>query len=545
MPQHITQLLTEDHSTTPQSFCICEPSPPSPNTLEKHFCLPLPNSNFNRQMPAAIQSRPTSSQKSYAPFELLPVELFDQIIPRLAVDQPINGYTPRNKDLASCLLVSRTFYRMTLSTLYARVSFPHSTVYSKFLSHINKYPELGRLVKRLDFSQFTSIGLGRTRKMNYEIQKLTSNTLLQCLNLTVYLREFLAAESIEEDVDYQVLEKLFCDLSHLQAVDFCASTASPFAKGLTEVLSANNPKLPEMLNLKRVGLHGCSILPPTVFATLLPRLPRLTHLDLTHTQVTDESLLAIPHSARLTHLSISKCNKLHGPAVVDFLLNHPAARNLVYLNIHYDTSRYRLLSTADVDELLPGLPTTLRSLNLNGAKITSDHMPHLRRLATHLEELSLGGADLSMDDLNTLIRGEPREDDKPSDHHSTLVYLGLTNVASVTPNAIIFPETCALVHPDSFPLQVLEFSDKILDGLKDRPVASKKLGWVVKTQQRRGWYVRANSGTLPGGENYKKALEMDDGQRAWKMGGKWWGTRKVPVAEGEVLGIYGYYAFGY
>lgn len=559
MPEHLSHILTEDDSSkTPQSFCLCEPTPPSPGTLDKHFCLPLPHCNFNRQMPSHVQSRPTSSQRSYAPFELLPVELFDQIIPLLAVETPTNGYTPRNRDLASCLLVSRTIYRMTLSTLYSRVVFPHSSIFSKFLTHISKYPELGCLVRRMDFSQFTSVGLGRTRKMNSEIQNLTSATLLKCLSLTPHIKEFLAAESIDEDVDARVIEKVFCDLPMLQAVDFCASSSPPFAKGMAEVISPNNPKLPAMFDIKRVGFHACSTLPSSVFSTLLPRMPRLTHLDLTHTLVTDDALRSIPHTARITHLSLSKCNKLHGPAVVEFLLTHPAVKNLVYLNLHYDISRYRLLSTADVDQLLPNLPTTLRSLNLNGAKINSTHTGYLRRLATHLEELSLGHADLSIEDINSLILGEPREDDgnmsdstvsttaaaEPA-HKSTLCYLGLSNVAALTPNVVIFPETCVLTHPDSFPLQVIEFSDKVLDGLKEKPVASKKLGWLVKSQSRRGWYVRDNVGTLPGGEKYKHDLEKDSGERSWKMGGKWWGSRKVPMAVGDVAGIYGYYAFGY
>jgi hypothetical protein len=34
---------------------------------------------------------------------------------------------------------------------------------------------------------------------------------------------------------------------------------------------------------------------------------------------------------------------------------------------------------------LPNLPDTLRSLNLGGAKVTSDHVPHLVPLTKHLE----------------------------------------------------------------------------------------------------------------------------------------------------------------
>jgi len=376
--------------------------------------------------------------------------------------------------------------------------------------------------------------------MQSEIQKLTSETLERCLSLTPYLREFLGSEALDEDVDEKVLKKLFCELEYLQAVDFCALTQTNFTKGLTAVMSASNPALPEALPLRRIGLHACTTLPPSVFSSMLPRLPHLTHLDLTHTQLTDGALHSIPHSARLTHLSISKCNKLHGPAVVDFLLHHPAAQSLVYLNLHFDTSRYRLLSIADVDELLPGLPTTLRSLNLNGAKINSTHIPELRRLARFLEELSLGSADLNIKDINGLFR-----DENDKTHKSNLRFFGLSNVSSVTPNTIIFPDSCALLHPDSYPLQVLEFSDKVLDGLKERPMTSKKLGWIVKSQARRGWYVRAGPGTLPGGEKYAKELAADDGWRPWKMGARQWGSRKVAVGQGEANGIYGYYAFGY
>lgn len=466
----------------------------------------------------------------------------DQIIPQLAIDVPTNGYSTRNKDLASCLLVSRTFYIATLSTLYSKAAFPHSSIFSKFQAQISKYPELGHLVKRLDFSHFTSVGLGRTRRMNYEIQKLTATTLRDCLDITPNLREFLASESIEEDVDERVLEKLFCELPRLNAVDFCAATASCFKNGVLSVISPNNLRLPMALPIRRLGMHGCNTLPSSVFATLLPRLPNLTHLDLTHTQITDETLHAIPYTAKLTHLSLSKCNRLTGPAVADFLVNHPATRDLVCLNLLFDTGRYRLLSTTDVDVLLPFLPTTLRSLNLSGAKIIGDHVPELRRLSKHLEELSIGYADLSIADLNLIV-----EQDGP--HHdgarSNLHYLDLTGISSVNPTTLIDTNKCQLLMPSSFPLQVLELNEKVTDGLKERPISAKKLGWNVKSQHRRAWYVRAGPGTIPGSEKITRPLAEETGSRSWKMGGKWWGGRKIGVAHGEVTGIYGYYGYGY
>lgn len=480
----------------------------------------------------------------------------DQIIPLLAVDTPTNGYSPRNKDLASCLLVSRTFYNMTLPTLYARVMFAHSSIFSKFLAHIRKHPDLGHLVRRLDFSQFTSVGLGRTRKMQMEILNLTATTLLGCLHLTPGLREFLAAESMDMDMDGRVLDKIFFGLPRLDAVDFCGSTSASFTKDITDVLAASNPRMPAALALSRVGFHGCTTIAPSVLASLLPRLARLTRLDLTHTQVTDGALHALPRSARLTHLSLSRCNRLTGPAVVDFLTHHPATRTLVWLNLHYDVSRYRLLSAADVDDLLPVLPESLRSLNLSGARIGPSHIAQLRRLAAHLEELSIGSADLSLADINGLFckpdehdhHHQPRANSKsgpPAAHRSSLRYLDLNGVASVTPlNIILAGSNESLLRRETFPLQVLELSEKVTDGLKERSASGRRLGWTVKTDNRRGWYVRTGAGIAPGGDAIVQAIREDDGSRPWKMGGKWWGSRKIGMAESHLAGLYGYYAFG-
>ncbi|KAF8432084.1 hypothetical protein BGX38DRAFT_1146495 [Terfezia claveryi] len=480
-----------------------------------------------------------------APVERLPAEIFDQIMPHLAITAPTNGCTTRNKDLASCLLVSRTFHCHTLATLYSHVTFPHSTIFSKFLSHIQKYPELGELLRRADFSGFTSVGLGRTMRMNFEIQKLTATTLRSCLNLTPKLREFLVSESMGMDMDANVLQKLFCDLQYLQALDFCGMAHSEFVDGMTKVLVPTNTALPEKLPIKRLGLHGCTTVNPLSISTLIPRLRFLTHLDLTHTLVTDAMLQTIPHTARLSHLSLSRCNRLKGSAVVDFLIKHPATQNLVFLNLLYDTSRYRLLNFDDVDILLPKLPSSLKSLNLSGAKIISEHVPELRRLAKHLEELSVGHADLSVSDICTILEpGLVDEEGNKNPQKHSLHYLDLTGISSVNPAALLYTQTCNLLLPSSYPLQVIELSEKVVSGLKDRPVPGKKVGWKVKDQGRRGWYVRAEAGIHPGGEEAARKSLADDGGRPWKMGGRWWGNRKIGCAFGEISGIYGCYGFG-
>lgn len=380
---------------------------------------------------------------------------------------------------------------------------------------------------------------------NFEIQKLTATTLRNCLTLTPKLQEFLASESIGMDMDANVLQKLFCDQEYLRALDLCGLAHKEFVDGMAKVLVPTNPLLPEKLPIKRLGLHGCTTVNPSCISTLLPRLPFLTHLDLTHTHVTDSMLQMIPKTARLSHLSLSRCNRLKGSAVVDFLFGHPAAQNLVFLNLLCETSRYRLLSVNDVDKLLPRLPSSLKSLNLSGAKITSEHVPEFRRLAKHLEELSIGHADISLSDICTILEPGVADDEgnkKPEKH--TLRFLDLTGISSVDPRVLFDTRTCNLLLPSSYPLQVIELSGKVISGLADRKVSGKKLGWRVKDEGHRGWYVRAEAGIHPGGEEVKRKCLADDGERPWKMGGRWWGNRKVECAYGEISGIYGYYGFG-
>lgn len=465
-----------------------------------------------------------------------------EIISYLAVDVPPNGYTPRNVDLFSCLLTSRILHSATLSVLYRNITIPHSIIFSKLLRHLVEYPALGTIVRRLDFSQFTSVGLGRTQQMNWEIQNLTAKTLLQCLNLVPNLRECLLQEHVENDISAAVVQKVFAGLPNLGAIDFCGCSSQIFSAGFFEALS-KSPGLPVVLpRLNRVSLHECSSLTAASFEFLLPRLVNLTHLDVAHTQINAAALFAIPESARLTHLNLSRCSRLTGAQVVEFLTTHPAvSESLVYLNLLMDPSRYRLLDRQHIRDLLPRLPESLRSLNLGGAKITSEHVPFLIPLTKHLEELGLSGADLSILDLNSFFPPEPMtEEAAPPPPRSALHYLDLTMMPSLSLSALFNQKCCLLASLQSLPLEVLELSDKLINTLRDHTKLGKsKTGWTVRECGRRGWYVRepehAFSGTDSGAS--------DDGCRWWKMGSRWWGMRKVPVASGDVGGLYGHYMF--
>ncbi|KAI9717158.1 MAG: hypothetical protein M1812_004906 [Candelaria pacifica] len=480
-----------------------------------------------------------------SPLEKLPAEVLDQIVPQLAADLPPNGYTPRNVDLISCLLASRTLHAATLATLYRQITIPHSLIFSKFLQHIVQHPALGTIVKRLDFSHFSSVGMGRTKQMNQDIQNVTATTLTKCLELTPRLQEFLVQEHLEDDLDERVLRKLFCDLENLRAIDLCASSSFMFRTAFSAVINAENPVLPQVLNIRRLSLHECSTLSSLTLEVLLPRLRFLTHLDVCHTQLTDKTLSSIPDTARLTHLNLSRCTRVSGEGVVDFLTTHPAVKDtLVYLNLQADVSRYRLLSQENVGALLPRLPWTLRALNLNGANISRAHMQLLLPLTKHLEELSIGYSEINIDDVNALFVPAPPADGEDISIEEamwippSLHYLDLTGISAITPRAV-FASSSVLLRPMTQPLEVLELGDnsnRNISGLRQQTAAGKRLGWVVRDLGRRAWYVREPPKDL-------KPEERDNGKRSWKMGAMWWGMRKVPVAWGEVGGLYGHYMF--
>ncbi|OKL59866.1 hypothetical protein UA08_04681 [Talaromyces atroroseus] len=468
--------------------------------------------------------------------EDLPVEVLVQIISYLAVELPPNGYTPRNVDLVSCLLTSRTLHSATLSVLYRNITIPHSVIFSKLLKHIVQFPALGTIVRRLDFSHFTSVGLGRTRQMNAEIQNLTTKTLMQCLDLLPNLMECLFQEHLETDIDAAVVRKIFADLPKLRAVDFCGCSSQAFSTGFLEAFTATSDIPNYLTQLKRLSLHECSGLSSAVFEKLLPRLINLTHLDLGRTQITETALLSLPDTARLTHLNLSKCLRLSGQQVVGFLKTHPAVNeSLVYLNLMTDPSRYRLLEAEDVTALLPKLPSTLRSLNLNGARITSEHAPLLLPLTKHLEELGLSGAELSASDLNSFFVPPSSSEAAKLWQPPSLHYVDLSKVPSISLSTLFNPRVCVLVSSQSMPLEVIELSDKLITPLRDRTKSAKSNGWSLRELGRRGWYVREPTRI--------DTLAIDDGSRWWKMGARWWGMRKIPVTVGEVGGIYGHYMF--
>lgn len=352
--------------------------------------------------------------------EQLPVEILTSIISLLFVETPTNSTTKRNGDLRAMLLASKTLHAATLATLYTHITIPHSKIFRKFLTQISARPELGQFVRRLDFSHFNNGTLFTTERERSAAHNLTSATLLQCLELTPNLREFLGQQHIGENLGREVLEKLFFGLPKLKALDFCGCWHVDFRKAFDEFVAT--AQWPDQLTISRLSFHKASHLPPVVFETIFPRLTKLTHLDVAGCLVTAKALFSIPTTARLTHLNLAKCHRLKADDVITFLATHPAVKDtLQVLSLGADAANHQLLNEEDLSDLLPILPRTLKSLNLKGSKMRSIHMPLLFPWTRQLEELALGRC-VTVADVDGLLK----PDEKLGPH--TLRYIDVSDL---------------------------------------------------------------------------------------------------------------------
>lgn len=469
--------------------------------------------------------------------ESLPDEILDMVFDMVQLDTSVQERCFFSSvDLFSCLAVSRRLHSAALRALYKHVLIYRSKTFHKLVNTVQEDPQLGEHIKALDFSHYSHMGYGRSRGQTNTTPYLTKENLSIVLGHTTSLRAFLVHEHLDDELDLRVLSALF-SIPSLKYVDFAGCSSEAFVKSFTRLISGATPQ--HWSQIKRLSLHECSTLKPAFFEALLPQLGSVTHLDLAHTQVNDKALLSIPATARITHLNLGRCTQVTGRAVVEFLTTHPAAREgLVWLDLSADASRYRMLDEEDLHTLLPVLPHTLRALNIGGARVNQQHVPVLRLLATHLEELGLKGANLSLStDINRILSLPPDMKttlDQP-ELRSALRYIDLTDISSVSQMSLTYSPV-SIKDNRSLPLEVIELGSAVLTEVARRNKNVKNPDWTVKELGRRGWCVRS-AGSLP--SSYK----LDDGYRSWKMGARWWGMRKIPVVNQDVGGMYGYFMF--
>lgn len=461
----------------------------------------------------------------------LPVEILDKIFCHIQLDtsQPLTDWLPKS-DLFACLLVSKRLHAAALRMLYRRVLICRSKTFHKLATNVQDDVALGALIQTLDFSHYNHMGTGRSRSQTSETPYLTKGNLQTVLSHTQKLKNFLVHEHLDTELDTGVLTALF-SIPTLTAVDFTSCSHRTFLDAFSSIWLDSTSS--DYTQIKRLCLHECGTMKPAVFEAMLPRLEKLTHLDVAHTQINDKALLSIPKTARITHLNLERCTQLTGDVVVQFLTQHPAAKNtVVWLNLNADASRYRLLSSENLHELLPALPECMRSLNIGGAKIVAEHVAALRQLTGHLEELGIKGAELSLNEDITRILHLPSKKSDNALLKSNLRYLDLTNIDSVTQMSLCYSPT-SIIDTQSLPLEVIELGAGVLTEIAKRQKNVRNPEWTVRELSRRGWYVRVPSA----------GAQRDDGCRSWKMGARWWGMRKLPMVEQEVGGMYGYFMF--
>lgn len=482
----------------------------------------------------SLSARKDDNVAQKSPLETLPAEVIDNIFSLLGPYDP-DRFDTLSKDLLSCILASKTMYTLAIGSLYGNISVPHPMMFGRFMFRLREDPTIGSLVRRLDFSRYSNIGWGRTRQASMDAQNLNSKSILECLEIMPNLQEFLVHEHLEDEISKDVLTTLVQKPS-MRALDFCACNSRPFAEAFTSMATQTFSNFFDtkpavwISQITRLSLHECTTLQPPVFEALLQQLPRLTHLDVAHTLITNDALDSIPRTARITHLNLSRCTQITGSRTVDFLTTHPAVRDsLVVLNIMADSKRYRLLDAEDCAALIPALPCTLRSLNLGGARLNDTHLPALMPLTRVLEELSVRDAHLSAHGLESIFREPETLRANEEWHSSSLRYIDVSGVPELNHRSVNY-SLDLLTTEQSLPLEVIELSEPVMKQLKGlkRPPGGPE--WSTKEFGRRGWYVRNNGG-------------RDSGARAWKMGSRWWGARKLPVADMEVGGMYGYYMF--
>lgn len=409
----------------------------------------------------------------------LPPEILTHILQQVLISSdssPAVSYPDLTRDFSRILTTCNAIYDAGIPILYRHVSFPHPQAFDKFRKSIEQ-TGYGSLVKVLDFSAFTSVGLGRTGKMMYEIQMVTSTTILRALELCPGLREFLVAESVDMDIDKRVLDMLV-SMPYIDAVDFCGSTNSSengFTNSLIHSSLAKNPH--PIYHLTKLSFHGCAAVPPQVFDSLLPKLNNVCRLDLTHTQVTPQALLSIPASAKITHLSLAKCVQLNSNGLMNFLALHPATRYLEWLNIMYESTKPVPLSTKDFDTILEYLPP-LKYLNLHGLPVRKEHLKYLETMSDELKSLSLGYANIPLQELADFL---PRL--------TELKYLDLTGNPQINMWTVQHSNS---IFNSNMGIDIFEFSADFIKKLQGITIPGfhKEFG-----KARRGWIFRKKDNT--------------------------------------------------
>ncbi|KAF8000960.1 hypothetical protein HF325_004749 [Metschnikowia pulcherrima] len=401
--------------------------------------------------------------ENFSPLLLLPIEILYQIIETVYYDESTNSILANlERFLKTIPVLLKPFNQLAIRFLYKYAIFNRPNSFERFLLNIVNQPDIGHYVEFMDFQTFTSIGLGRTGRMNQEIQMVTASTILMALELCPNLIEFQASENIQDDMDTAVLLRLFNNMPKIQALDFCGASLKQFAAAFdeltidAEMVDADSALVQSAtpLSLKhlfKISFHDCSNLPLRVFEKLLPHFGHLRRLDLTHTMITSSALLAsLPHTCRLTHLSLARCLKLTTKDLIQFLTKHSSVANdsLQWLNLQTDSNVVSPLTDQYLLFVLNNLKAAdLRYLNLGGLPVNKQVLHTIKTKFPNLESLAISHATIEYQDLLHLLQD-----------NTSIKFLDLTNCKGMDRRALL----SMLRRSFASGLEAIEFDYKTL-----------------------------------------------------------------------------------
>ncbi|CDR41436.1 CYFA0S07e02102g1_1 [Cyberlindnera fabianii] len=427
--------------------------------------------------------------------------------------------------IRSNLTVCRVFYRCVVKLIYKYCCFKTPHTFEIFLIAIRNKKRLGEYVQVLDFQEFTSIGLGRTGRMNKEIQMVTSTTILESLKHTPNLVEFLASENIKDDLDTELLEYLFNEMHHIRALDFCGCSGELFTTNFNNVII----KKPGILNITDLSFHDCTDLPTECLEKVISNLPNLRKLDLTHTQITSKSLGLIPHTAQLTHLSLAYCIQLTTRELISFFINHPAitCNQLVWLNLQCDSST-TLFNNNQLTFLLKMFDCDFKYLNLGGLPVTFNNLMLIKRKFLNLKAIDLTRCSFTQQEIIDFLSPPPpspspsTELDVKTDYFQQLLFIGLAQNNNITRWNLDNPQFLNC----SKSLVAFEFTMKIINDIEQiggkliYGSASNKTIWKsLDSGGRRGWLFKVDPIKNPDNSKSIGLIEYDieTGEKLFKI----------------------------
>ncbi|KAG9303624.1 hypothetical protein G9A89_018520 [Geosiphon pyriformis] len=463
-------------------------------------------------MPGLLFNNDSQLQRNFSQIQtvitvLLPPEIIRVILVLLKDDK---------KTLAACARVNHTFNLHATPILYNTITFTFPHTFTQFANVINEVTHRSRLIRHLDLSTFSTLGL---QKSQVEIQNVvTPQNLISILQSCPMLEAFSVSESLESTITVEVLKTLLFECKNLKALDFCGCSNKDFVRAMNEFAVAvlgrveilqyqtvtdeefqyNFKKFtPLFPNIKRLSLHECPMLSEhSTILSLLAHMPNLTHLDLGGCSISDLTLQFLTTETNttltLTHLSIAKCKNVSSDAIAQFISQ---CVRLEHLNLGGEAMA---ISEWDLVTIVSSPSAkNLRFLDIGSSHITQRVLYAIQKnCSVSLKNLGLGKADLTaMTNISTFLTSMQQ-----------LNYVDLTNIPCL--NQLNTNILISKIQKDpNHQLHTIEMDQSLLKKLHAIP------GWNIDQNQGRRWYYgrkKAQSGNIRSDRVHGRKLDLMD-----------------------------------